>query len=58
MNKKRSQIWVDPLFHKELKLESVMTGKKMEDITKDLGIKLQENRSIMQKPKRKNYEFL
>ena len=55
MNKKRVQVWVDPLFHKELKICSAINGKKIEDITKDIGLSLEEKRTTK---KKRDYEFL
>jgi len=44
MTKKRKPMWAHPDFHRELKIESAETGKKMEDITKELADEFQKKR--------------
>jgi len=48
---KQKQIWVDPEFHKFLKIKSAKENKSIMDITKELSKSLEDNK------KKKNVFF-
>lgn len=52
--RKRTQIWVHPSLAKEIKIESAETGKKMQEVSKDLAELLKNKRS----KKSRDYGFL